>query len=58
MSNCETKETFNRKAYDDVLSVLPPQEENNETYMEYYRFWSSVAGEKHFDPYYDVSDRD
>ena len=46
------REKFSRIAYDDVLDAEEPTFPDNEEYMECYRFWRSIATERHFDPYY------
>jgi len=49
-------ENINKQAYQDVLNVLEPQQPDNKDYMERYHFWRTIAGEKHFDPFYDMFD--
>lgn len=46
-------EALNHIAYEDVCNVDNPRFPENEVYMDKYRFWRGVAGERHFDPYYD-----
>ena len=49
----EEAEALNHIAYEDVCNVESPRFPENEVYMDKYRFWRGVAGERHFDPYYD-----
>lgn len=46
------KDELNRMAYDDVLGAKEPTLPYNDKYMECYRYWRSIATERHFDPYY------
>ena len=57
MTNAQQeRERLNHQAYEDCVDAKEPSMRDNETYMECYRFWRSVAGERHFDPYYDPHD--
>lgn len=51
---------LNHKAYLDVLDVNDPDPllKYNETYMECYKAWRNLAGERHFDPHFDADIED
>ena len=50
-------EKLNHMAYEHVMNVEEPAYPENTIYMEKYNFWRGIAGEKHFDPYFDAEGR-
>ncbi|MCA1800541.1 MAG: hypothetical protein LC650_04540 [Actinobacteria bacterium] len=38
-----TREEKNSKAYDDAFDLAEPSNPNDEEYMEFYRFWRTLA---------------
>lgn len=51
MAEKAQRDQLNSQAYDDVLDALSPQSDNP-VYMECYRFWADIAGERHFNRYF------